>query len=178
MAETITLARPYARAAFEHAQAQQALAAWSELLQRLGQLIQDPAMRQLLDSPGVSVEDKTQALLDLCGDRADQAAANFVALLAQNRRLGLVPAIAAVYEQMRADAERTIEAEVVSARELSDEQQQKLVAALKKRLGREVTLKVQLDETLMGGAVIRAGDLVIDGSAEGRLRQLAKALGQ
>ena len=176
MAETMTLARPYAKAAFEHAQAEQALPNWSELLQRLAQLVQDAAMHRLLGSPGVSVDDKAQALLDLSGDDVDDAARNYVTLLAKNGRLRLVPEIAAIYEELRAEAEKTIEAEVISARELSDEQQQRLAQALQKRLGREVSLKVRLDETLVGGAVIRAGDLVIDGSAAGRLSQLAKAL--
>jgi F-type H+-transporting ATPase subunit delta len=178
MAETTTLARPYAKAAFEYAHAKQALPAWSDRLRRLGMLVEDPAMRGLLDSPAVAVEEKTQALLDLSGEEVDEAYGNFVSLLAKNGRLPLVPEIIAVYELLKADAEKTIEAEVISARELTDKQQRKLAAALQKRLGREVALKVQLDDTLVGGAVIRAGDLVIDGSAEGRLRQLAKALGQ
>lgn len=177
MAETMTLARPYARAAFEHAHASSALSAWSDVLSRLAQLVQAPNMRAFIDHPDVPPDDKIATLLDLAGESVDEAMRNFVALLAHNDRLALVPEVAEAYEELRAEAEKTIEAEVVSARELSEEQQQKLAAALKERLGREVTLRVQLDESLMGGAVIRAGDLVIDGSAQGRLRQLARALG-
>ncbi len=177
MAETMTLARPYARAAFEYAHSSSSLPAWSNVLGRLAQLIQDPSMRAFIDRPDVPVEDKVSSLLDLAGEGVDEAVRNFVALLVHNDRLALVPEVSAAYEELRAEAEKIIEAEVISARELTEDQQQQLAAALKQRLGREVTLKVQLDENLMGGAIIRAGDLVIDGSAQGRLRQLARALG-
>lgn len=177
MADTTTIARPYAKAAFEAAQADGTLKVWSGMLNLMAEVTGDPAMRVFLVNPDVENAEKCQAVLDVCGDRLSEQGQNFVRILADNRRLPLVPDIAAVYELFRADAERTIEAQVVSARALTKEQEKRLQTALKKQLGREVVISSTVDETLLGGAIIRAGDLVIDGSATGKLRQLAAAMG-
>jgi F-type H+-transporting ATPase subunit delta len=96
--------------------------------------------------------------------------------LAQNRRLGYLPEIAAQFEVLRAEVEGVIDVEVIAAREIAPAQQKRLTAALEKRLGREVRMQVRLDESLVGGAIVRAGDLVIDGSLKGRLARLGSAL--
>ena len=178
MAEMTTIARPYARAAFEHAQAGQALTGWSEMLQFAAAVVTDADMQGLLASPDVSPQDKAKAVVDVCGDRLDAGGQNFIRLLADNRRLTALPAIAEVYEELRAEAERSVEAEVVTAFELRDEQKDSLAAALKRRLDRDVVLNCSVDETLIGGVKVRAGDLVIDGSAKGRLAKLATSLMQ
>jgi len=181
MADTTTIARPYAKAAFEAAQADGSdgsLKAWSDMLSLVADVTSDPAMRTFLANPDVENDQKCQAILDIGDERLSQHGRNFVRILAENRRLPLVPDIAAVYEQLRADAERTVEAQVVSARALTKEQEKRLQTALKKQLGREVVISSTVDEALLGGAIIRAGDLVIDGSATGKLHQLAAAMGQ
>jgi F-type H+-transporting ATPase subunit delta len=178
MADTTTIARPYAKAAFEAAQAGGELKEWSDMLQLVSGITSNPEMQSFLDNPDVETSEKCQAVLDIGGDKLSDPGRNFIKLLGDNRRLSVVPEIAAVYEELRADAERIVEAQVVSARALTKEQEKKLQAALKKRLGREIVISCTVDESLLGGAVIRAGDLVIDGSATGKLRQLATAMGQ
>ena len=114
--------------------------------------------------------------ITVCEDKIDQRAKNFIQLLAENDRIQLLPEIAALYEHYRAEAEGSIEAEVISANETSDEQLAKIAAALKTRLGKEVRITSKIDPSLIGGAIIRAGDMVIDGSVSGRLSKLSTAL--
>jgi F-type H+-transporting ATPase subunit delta len=101
---------------------------------------------------------------------------HFLALLAENKRMLVLTDIAVIFKELREEAEKTMTAEVVSARELTAEQADKISAALKQRLGRDVTLNTSVDETLLGGAIVRAGDLIIDGSALGKLNRLASAI--
>lgn len=176
MAERITVARPYARAAFEAAQAKHQLAAWSRALAAAAAGVGEPAVQTLLGSPKLPKQQLAQIFIDLVGLELGDRGANFIRLLAENRRLGLLPEIAQGFEQLRADAERTLEATVVSASPLGDKERAALAQALKKRLDREVTLQCETDPRLIGGAVIRAGDLVIDGSVRGKLERLSLAL--
>lgn len=179
MAETITIARPYGRAAFEYAQARKGgLKKWSDMLATATAVTQDPTMQAILDDPDRSSEQKAGIILEICGDTLTKAGSNFVKLLAENRRLGLLPDILAVYEELRAEAEKTVEAEMVSAFPVDDAQLQTIAQALSNRLQREVNLSCTIDEELIGGAIIRAGDLIIDGSARGSLEKLATALRQ
>jgi F-type H+-transporting ATPase subunit delta len=176
MAETITIARPYAQAVFDIAADAKALGRWSDALQLLTLIVSDPAMNALIRNPRVPREQQGEIVIDICGDALDENARNFVGVLAANQRLALLPEIAALYEAYRADAEKIVQADVASAFPLSDEQRKQIVASLKRRLGREVTLECRIDESLIGGAVIRAGDLVIDGSVTGQMDRLANAL--
>ncbi|TWI57686.1 ATP synthase F1 subcomplex delta subunit [Pseudomonas duriflava] len=176
MAELNTLARPYAKAAFEFAQSQQNLTKWSEELRLLAAVTQDETVRQLLQQPQLTADAKAKLLIDVCGDQLDVQAQNFVRTVAENNRIDLLPTISELYEELKAEQERSIEAEVTSAFALSDEQQDKLAKALSARLGRDVRLHASEDAGLIGGVVIRAGDLVIDGSVRGKLAQLAEAL--
>ncbi|HXH04660.1 MAG TPA: F0F1 ATP synthase subunit delta [Candidatus Competibacteraceae bacterium] len=184
MAESTSAARPYARAAFEQAQAdKRGLRKWSELLAVAAMIAEDPAVRRLLASPRVAAQDKGELFLDICGnllgeDKLPEEGRNFIKLLAENRRLPLLPAIAEQFERLRAEAERTLHAELITALPISDGQRDKIAAALKARLDREVVLEVKVDESLLGGAIIRAGDMVIDGSARGQLHKLATVLSQ
>jgi F-type H+-transporting ATPase subunit delta len=176
MAETRTVARPYAEAVFRLAQPQQALARWSEMFGLLAAVVADPRVARVVADPRVARDHAAGLVLEICRGRLDAAAANFVRLLAENRRLGLAPEIAALYEELRAAAEARIEAVVRSAYELEERQVEGLRQALGRRLGREVRVRVELDRSLLGGVVIRAGDLVIDGSVRGRLAVLASHL--
>lgn len=174
--ERTTLARPYAEAAFRLAQERKALAGWSEMLKLASTVAADPQMSRLIDNPRVPRERFVEFFLDVCGKKLDKDGANFIRLLTENHRLRLLPEISALFEARRAEAELRVEAEVVSATAVSAEQLKTIAAALKQRLGRDVTLATHLDPSLVGGIVIRAGDLVIDGSVRGKLQALATHL--
>jgi F-type H+-transporting ATPase subunit delta len=176
MSDNTTAARPYARAVFETAQGDSSLASWSELLAFLSELIVNADVDAALESPNLGAADKGEILIEICGDKITDSNRNFIKLLAENGRLKLIPEIAVLYEHLRAEAESKVEATVTSAYPLSDAQVSAMTAALKKKLGCEVTLVTETDASLIGGVVIRAGDLVIDGSANARLGALAQTL--
>jgi len=179
MAETITIARPYGRAAFEYAQARKGgLKKWSEMLSMATAVVQDPTMQAALDDPNRGSAEKAGLVLEVCGDSLTKAGGNFIKLLAENHRLDLLPEILEVYEELRAEAEKTVDAELISAFPVDDAQRDRIAQALASRLQREVNLSCSVDESLIGGAIIRAGDLIIDGSAQGALDKLATALRQ
>ncbi|GAB4508221.1 MAG: F0F1 ATP synthase subunit delta [Sulfuricaulis sp.] len=173
MAEKQTLARPYAEAVFELAQARNALKPWSEMLAFVNVVAADENIQRLAADPRVDRTRFRELFLDVCGKSLDDTGTNFVRLLVENRRLNLLPEIVTQYESLRAEAEARVEVTVTSAFALEPEQLKTLSEALKRKLGREVNLTAQVDKTLMGGIVIRAGDLVIDGSVRGRLADLA-----
>ena len=173
MAEKQTLARPYAVAVFELAQARGALKPWSEMLALVTAIAADANMQRLAADPRVDRARFRDLFLDVCGKNLDDTGANIVRLLVENRRLNLLPEIVTQYESLKAEAEARVEAIVTSAFTLEPEQLNTLSAALKRKLGREVNITARVDKTLMGGIVIRAGDLVIDGSVRGRLADLA-----
>jgi F-type H+-transporting ATPase subunit delta len=176
MAERATIARPYAKAAFEYAREANDFASWSQGLARLAEIVADPRVAALSKSPQWSTADVANLIIDIAGAGLDAGLQNFVRVLAENRRLLLLPEIAAHYEEFRAAVENTVDVEVVSAVKLDAAQSDKLSAALAKRLKRNVRMKNSVDATLLGGAVLRAGDLVIDGSLKGRLERLATEL--
>lgn len=176
MAEITTIARPYAQAVFKLASEQKALKRWSEMLGLAAAVASDPEMAKVIDSPRLTGEQVIDIFLAVCGDKLNDAGKNMVRVLADNGRLNLLPDIAALFEIERAQAEGTLEAEVVTAMELTESQKKELAAALKKRLGREISLNVKVDGSLLGGAIIRAGDMVIDGSAVSRLEKLGAEL--
>jgi len=173
MAELATIARPYARAAFEYAQAEGKLAQWSEALAVASATVADAEVKKLLDHPRITPQQLVDLIADVAGARLEQSTRNFVSTLAENRRLGLLPEIAAMYETLRSEAESRAEVEVISAAPLDQAQQDRLASALKKRLQREVRLQCSVDPALVGGAIVRCGDLVIDGSVKVRLARLA-----
>jgi F-type H+-transporting ATPase subunit delta len=175
MAERLTIARPYAKAVFKLASSQKRLPQWSEALGRAASVVADARVAPLLTHPAVSTDQLVELVSEAGGAGQDEQVRNFIATLAANRRLGYLPEIAARYEQLRADAERTVEVTVTSAVELSEAQKGQYTQALAKRLGREVHLNCQTDPSLLGGAVVRADDLVIDGSVRAGLTQLAAA---
>lgn len=174
MAEPDTIARPYAKAAFASAHAAGRLADWSRMLSAAATGATDEAFARLVGNPHVAPDALALVLADVAD--ADEQGRSFLRVLAERRRLPALPAIHAQYEALRAESEHRVDVELVSAMPLTDAQQQKFEQALKKRLGREVVIQARTDASLIGGAVIRAGDLVIDGSVRGRLEKLATAL--
>jgi len=176
MAEKRTIARPYAQAAFSMAESQNNLKNWSDMLQLVAAVVSDDAMRELIGNPSIENDKLIEIIIGICGDGLDQYGQNFVRMLAEYKRLDVTSEIADLYEAKRAEAERTVEAVVTSAFPLSEAQQAQLVTALKKRLGRDVELVTKTDENIVGGAIVRAGDLVIDASVTGQLEQLANTL--
>jgi F-type H+-transporting ATPase subunit delta len=177
VAERATIARPYAKAAFEYARDAKALAQWSQGLKAAAEVVADPRVASLTKSPQWSAADLVSLITDVAGDKLDAGMRNFVRVLAENHRLLLLPEIAAHYEMLRSAVENTIDVEVVSAVPLDAAQAEKLERALSTRLKRRVRMQNAVDSTLLGGAVVRAGDLVIDGSLKGRLQRLATELG-
>ncbi|WP_058833671.1 F0F1 ATP synthase subunit delta [Luteimonas abyssi] len=175
MSLEITLARPYARAAFGIARDADAFAAWSDALAFAARVAADPQVRPLLGNPGLT-DDAAVALV--APDDAQADVRDFLGLLAENGRLVLLPEVAGLYEDLRAEAEHVVRATVTSASALPDGELQAIRDALKRRFGREVQVETAVDEALIGGAVISAGDVVIDGSLRGKLARLQSALSQ
>jgi F-type H+-transporting ATPase subunit delta len=176
MAERTTTARPYAKAIFALAKQGNTLGTTSASLLRAAEVVADPRVHTLLGSPHVTAAQLAEFVTGVVGGGLDEHGRNFIALLAQNRRLGFLPEIAALFEQMKADVENAVDVEVTSATALNSDQESRYVAALQKKLGRSVRLHTKVDGTLLGGAVLKAGDLVIDGSIKGRLERLATEL--
>ena len=176
MSEAITTARPYAQAAFEEAQKLSDLKGWSAVLLSLAEAVSHPEVRSVVTNPRVARKQIESLMEDLLGSQAKPQQRNFVRVLVENQRLLLLPEIAAIFEALRAEAEKTVNVVVDSAFELSAAQQEKIVRSLKARMGREIKLVCKVNKELLGGVVIRAGDKVIDGSARTRLGEMANAL--
>jgi len=176
MAEAITIARPYAQAIFDEAQKNNALKTWSETLLALAEAVNNAELREVIGNPKVSTQQLAELVEALLGAEASKQQHNLVRILAENQRLMVLPEIAAIFEMLKADAEKSVNVVVDSAFELSAEQQEKISSSLKKRLGRDIKLACNVKKELLGGVVIRAGDKVIDGSALTRLGEMATAL--
>jgi F-type H+-transporting ATPase subunit delta len=171
-----TIARPYAQAVFELARAAGNYEDWSKALAWMSSIANDPQIQELAQNPRVDRASLTQLFEDIAGDALFGEASNFLKLTMANGRVFALPSIASQYEAMRAEAEGTIEAELLSAQAVSAEQQRALAESLARKLGREVSLRVVEKPDLIGGAVLRAGDMVIDASVKGRLQKLGASL--
>ena len=176
MAEKSTIARPYAEAVFQTAQAGAQLKEWSSMLEAVAMIAADTDMQGIIGNTNVDKEQLAQLIIDIAADVMTEQGRNLVTLLAENRRLDVVAEITEQFEILKAEAEKTVDAEIVSAQEVSSAQQSLIAEKLKARLGREVSLKCTVDESLMGGAIIKAGDMVIDGSVSGQLNKLSVEL--
>jgi F-type H+-transporting ATPase subunit delta len=174
MAELSTLARPYAEAVFRLAKEKNALGEWSGRLATLAAIAGNEQMLAVIADPNTSSARAAELIGSIAS--ADEAGKNLLGVLAGNDRLTLLPEIAAQYEVLKAEAEGVLEATIVSAQAMSDAQKAELMAALKAKFGRDVEATVEVDESLIGGAVISVGDQVIDGSVKGRLQKMAAAL--
>ena len=176
MAELTTLARPYAKAAFAYAQGQSQLADWATMLEVTSAVVAQPKIAQLLGDPAKTPAQLSSVMIDVLGVDANRGFASFVTVLAYNRRLALLPTIKTLFNQLKANLEASVDVEIVSAFDLSGDQTQSLVAVLKGKLKKDINVHTRTDNDLIGGVVIRAGDLVIDGSVRGRLNKLAEAM--
>ena len=177
MSELTTAARPYARAVFEMANEAGNLAKWSKSLSFMGAVATNDDVKSLLAKPQMAKQAGAEAFISLCDSKKlDDNAKNLVKMLAENDRLSLLPEMSVIYEVLKDEAEGSVEAKVTSAKKLTQAEEKSIVAALKKRLGRKVKLKVDVDKTLLGGAIIQAGDLVIDGSLRGRLAKMTNVM--
>ncbi len=176
MAEAITVARPYAQAAFDEARKLGNLKRWSEMLQAAAEAVVNAEVRAVVTNPRVVRSQLEALMLSLSGAKPSGPEANFIKLLVESQRLILLPEISVLFETLRAEEEKSVDVLVTSAFELSETQQKKITEAMKKRLGREIRLSSQIDKALLGGIIIRAGDQVIDGSARNQLSELANAL--
>jgi F-type H+-transporting ATPase subunit delta len=175
MAESLTIARPYAEAAFKIASELGALPQWSDALSRLATVAGTKVARELIADPKVAVAQVAALIADTAGELSAEQR-NFVAVLAQNERLAVMPEIAEQYEALRNAHEGVIDARIASAFPLSDAQLEDIVSALRAKYGREVKASVSVDPELLGGVAIRVGDEVMDASVRGKLAQLAGVL--
>lgn len=178
MIEPTTLARPYARAAFEHARAAGDLAAWQAALLELASITAEPKVAAAMRDPNQTAAQRAATLSSLAGDAVPSAVANLLAIMADNGRLSLLPEVAMLFDQFKQAVESTVAVHVTSAYPLSEAETQQLGDTMQEKLARSITLTSETDPSLLGGALIRADDLVIDGSVRGRLNKLAGTLTQ
>ncbi len=176
MSEANTIARPYAQAAFDEAQKLGDLKGWSAMLIDLSELLKNADVQAVVGNPRIAKTKIEALVLELSGTKLNEQQKNFIRVLVDGCRLDVALEITQMFEALRAEAERFVDVAVTSAFELSDIQQQKISAALKARMQREIKLTCKLDKALLGGIVIRAGDKVIDGSAFTRLGEMSNAL--
>lgn len=176
MADKLTVARPYARAAFAQAQGEDRLGPWSQALRVAAQVAQDPRVGGLLDNPRVTATELADLVIGIAGPDLGEHGENFVRTLAANHRLAYLPEICEQFEVLKDAAQGVADVTVTSAAALDAARQNKLTAVLEKRLKRKIRLHCEVDPSLIGGAVLRAGDLVIDGSLSTRLERIAYEL--
>ena len=176
MAELSTLARPYAKAAFQAAVEAGALQAWSDMLAVASLVSEQDKVVEVLTNPGLTGEQQAQTFIEVCGDTLSTSGQSLISVLAENKRISLLPQIFEQFEHLKAELEKAVDVEIISAFEVTDDTKQKLTQALKAKLDKDVRVTTSVDSTLVGGAIIRAGDLVIDGSLKGKLAKLAEAM--
>lgn len=177
MASEYTVARPYAKAAFEFAAVKKQLAQWSEMLEAAKSIIQNEAVENMLKDPCVSADQVMAFIYSIDAQLFNSDFKNFLNVLSENKRLPFIPYISEHFEALRAEAEQVMNVEITSAFELSDKYKEQFIQALKKRMKCEIALSAKTDASILAGAIVRAGDLLIDGSLRGRLARLNDAMG-
>ncbi|MCW8093415.1 F0F1 ATP synthase subunit delta [Alteromonas sp. ASW11-130] len=175
MSELTTVARPYAKAAFDFAVERNAIAQWQDMLAFSSAVTQNDDMHQLLTG-AVASEKLAEIFISVAGEQLDEHGQNFVKVLAENKRLVALPEISELFDAYKAEYDKEVEVDVTSATELSAAQQTELSASLEKRLARKVKLNCNVDPQLIAGFVVKAGDTVIDGSVKSKLNRLEDAL--
>lgn len=176
MAEISKFARPYAKAAFEYANQHNQLALWSQMLGVLAAIVSQDIMRKFLQNPAYSTDQHADICITLAGDQLDEQGQNFVKELAENRKLQALPTVLKLYQEFMQTKAQTIEAKVTSVIPLTEAFQQQLCKTLAQKLGRQVSLDCEIDPDLIGGMVVRAGDVVIDNSVARQLSRLQETL--
>ncbi|KFX01485.1 ATP F0F1 synthase subunit delta [Pectobacterium betavasculorum] len=175
MSEFVTVARPYAKAAFDFAVENQALDRWQNMLAFSAEVARNEQIAELLSGAVAPIE-LAKTFIAVCGDQLDEAGQNLIKVMAENGRLPVLSEVLEQFIQLRAALESTVDVDVISANTLNEQQLSKIAAAMEKRLSRKVKLNCKIDKSVMAGVVIRAGDMVIDGSIRGRLERLADVL--
>ena len=178
MAELTTVARPYAKAAFEYANAEGKLelAVWSTQLAKAALLVQDADFTRYLSRPSMTVAEQEAAFFTAFGEDLSPNVRNFISLVAANKRLMALPVIAELYETSKAQAENTSDVLVTSAFAMTETQEDVLAKQLASKLGERIKIRTEVDAALIGGIVVRTGDLVIDASVRGKLAKLTATL--
>ncbi|WP_286234164.1 F0F1 ATP synthase subunit delta [Thalassotalea sediminis] len=175
MSELTTIARPYAKAAFEYAVAAGAVDAWQEMLVFASEVSTNETMTSYL-SGGASVEQAQDLFIKVCDEQLNPQGQNLIKVMAENERLLVLPQVSEQFGMLKAEYEKEITVDVLSAVELTADQQSSISAALEKRLARKVKLNCSVDASIVSGLVIKAGDMVIDGSVKGKLNRLATTM--
>ncbi|SLM65225.1 MULTISPECIES: F0F1 ATP synthase subunit delta [Dickeya] len=175
MSEFVTVARPYAKAAFDFAVEHQALERWQQMLVFAAEVARNEQIASML-AGAIAPQTMAQTFITVCGEQLDEAGQNLIKVMAENGRLPVLSEVLEQFVQLRAELESTVDVEVTSATTLSEQQLSKITAAMEQRLSRKVKLNCKIDKSVMAGVVIRAGDMVIDGSIRGRLERLADVL--
>ena len=176
MSSLTTLARPYAKAAFELARGRQELGAWDDMLRLAGAIVAEDSVAVLLENPDVGRAQVLEIITGAAGDAFDDRFRGFLSVLSANNRLALLPQIGALFRALRQEAENRLSVRVVSAVPLDDDQSERMKKALSSRFNCEIELDNEIDAGVIGGAVVYAGDQVIDGSLKGRLQKLSNSL--
>ncbi|WP_312804242.1 F0F1 ATP synthase subunit delta, partial [Atlantibacter hermannii] len=172
MSEFVTVARPYAKAAFDFAVENQSVDRWQDMLAFAAEVTKNEQMAELL-SGALAPETLAESFIAVCGDQLDAHGQNLIKVMADNGRLKVLPDVLEQFIRLREAREATVEVEVTSANALSEDQLEKISVAMEKRLSRKVKLNCKIDKSVVAGVIIRAGDMVIDGSVRGRLERLA-----
>ncbi|MFQ3198157.1 MAG: F-type H+-transporting ATPase subunit delta [Paraglaciecola sp.] len=175
MSELTTIARPYAKAAFDYAVEQKTIASWQQMLVFAAEVTKNSTIKDLL-SGAIAAEKLAEIFNAACGEQLDLHGQNLIKVLAANRRLKTLPDISAMFNEFKAEFDKEIEVDVTSASELDVKQQADISEALEKRLARKVKLNCSVDPELIAGVIIKAGDTVIDGSVRSKLNRLSDAL--
>lgn len=176
MAEKTTLARPYAKAIFELACQDNEIDGWIEKLKLLSEVTSIDEVMDVIKNPEISLDDTISMLTDICKDMLDDKSINLLRLAGENGRLDLFPQMVREFEILKAQAQGTLEAEVISAYAINATQKKLITESLVKRFNKDVTITTAIDKSLIGGIVIRAGDLVIDGSVSNQLQKITHTL--
>lgn len=175
MADFITIARPYAKAAFDFSVEHNAVESWKKMLVLASNVIEDEQIKSLLTSD-MKPDSVANLFISICQDSLDEYRANFIKIMAENKRLSLLPEVLTLFLKYCLDIESLANVDVISASPLTDSQLDKITIAIEKRLSRKIKLKCQIDKSLISGFIIRTGDMVIDSSIRGRLNRLNDAL--
>lgn len=176
MIEPTTLARPYARAAFQFAVDNGVVDSWHQALLAVAAVVAEPTVAKVLDDPATTAPQRAATVVTVLGDDIPAGVAEFVSVMAENHRLGLSGEVARLFAELRSALDAAANVTVTSAFDVADATVEQLAASLTAKLGKTVDMTVETDASLIGGAIIRAGDMVIDGSVRGRLHKLATAL--
>lgn len=176
MAEDITIARPYAEAVFKLAKEKNTLSTWSEMLKVISEVASVEQLKSLVTNPNITADKLTEIILEICGDKLNNEGKNLVSILIENNRMEVLPQLSDLYEQLKAQYEGILEANIISAYEISETQKEKLVSVLENKFKCKIKASVNIDPELIGGVKVVIGDEVIDSSVRGKLETMSVAL--